>query len=254
MPLVLVWFTGAGMKERADVDKKFIKELAERIGFALYPKLKTSVKVECDVTINTDFVWAKYNNEVGAKYPKTCKDDAVINKFNKSAGHLYDEIKNGIVKGDKFLFCGTSNGCIQAHEFAKEYSKITHVKDQVVGCIFHSGCPPVNIKNCNRPPPLSTFPNLMILPVIRGEDNLWDNHINTYKAAHFLRSGVLHFDKCHADFPSAKACSDSFMGVYNEYHRSHQKSKKILLSPGGKKAGTRKKKVTFSKEVVYIAA
>jgi hypothetical protein len=242
MPLVLVWFTGACMKESADVTKKFIKELTEHIGSSMYPKLKKNV--ECDVVINADFVWAKYNNEVGVKCPN------IIDMLNKSLGHLYDEIKKGIVKGYKFLFCGTSKGCIEAYNFAKEYSKITHVKNQIVGCILHNGCPPLNRKKCNTP--LSTFPSLMIFPVIRNEDNLWDNHINTYKAACFLGAGILHFDKCHADFPTARACSDSFLGVYNEYHRSHKNLKKILLSPGGK-AVSRKKKVTFSKEVVYIA-
>lgn len=206
-PLVLVWFTGMTMTKCSPEEEIFIKKLALTIGREVG---SPSIRTECHAAPEDELKvhrWAKYKEETGVSNNDTCNVADVEKDLERSAGDLYKTIRSDNV----YLFCGTSNGCIPAYEFARHYAK----ENIVIGCILHNGCPAMSNTEFGKKRPWVPFPILMLLG---KEDYLWKNHLNTYSVAYVLEAAVLPFNGRHGDLPPVDACGDAFLGVMKAHH------------------------------------
>ncbi len=208
-PLVLMWFTGMTCSECCPEEHKFIDELVRIIGKKIKSPGFTAICHAAPLNDEKIHKWAKYKPEGGVGDNDTCNVANLREELDKSAEHLYKYVTDENI----YLFCGTSNGCIPAYEFAKHYANIN--KDIVLGCILHNGCPAMANTEFEVQRSWVPFPTLMLLG---KQDYYWKNHQNTYRAAYVLGAAVLPFNGNHSDLPPVDACGDAFRAVLKTHN------------------------------------
>ena len=193
--LVVVWFSGMNCTRSSQQEKDFVRSLGARMarhwGFA-------RVKLACippprvrQPNGTLVRMWAEYTPQNGETYAGTSNVEGVLDWMNQTCGVHYRAADTLVARGVMFVFCGISNGCVPAFEFAQHYATSCHA------CVLVNGCPAASTtQRVSTPLP---FPTIFF--VADGE-TYFARGRGEYLSAFALRGAVIPFRGRHSSLPS----------------------------------------------------
>ena len=217
----IIYFTGKGQDYVSKGEYMFCKELGQ--GFWPKETEETIGVLLYNAPEKTKHTWAEYkydDNDDRSRY--TCETKKWVHSaLRESAQYIYDIIDE--LENAEIIFCGLSNGCIPAYEFAKWYNRKEYKKRLWIrGCVLINGCPSIKDadlsfnKNFYRQYPSEDYEDdddheFPMVMCIAKYDSLWMYGRFLLLAAWRKNATVLRYNGLHRHVPDPKYVADTLL-------------------------------------------